>query len=311
MLDLNRLRVLHEVARAGSFSAAARALSITPSAASQQIAALERSLGVAVVTRGPRGVRVTPPGHLLAEAAAGMIADLSQIERHVDAFTEGVVGRLAVATFPSAGQALLPTALAPLTARPQVEVTVREAETEDALPLVGDGDVDLGLVYHFFAAEPPRQWSGALSYTPLLREEMYAALPARHALRDAEEITLGELADERWIMGIGECGRQVEQYLRTTGGFEPKIACRSGDYGFAQTLAAGGVGVTLVPSLALALQLPGICFVPVRSRPVRHVGVVRRRERWQPPLAAELERLLHQTAAALDRPGLRPPDVGP
>jgi molybdate transport repressor ModE-like protein len=310
MLDLNRLRVLHEVARAGSFSAAARTLSITPSAVSQQIAALERSLGVAVVTRGPRGVRVTGPGQLLAEAAAAMVADLSQIERHVEAFAEGSVGRLTVATFPSAGQSLLPTALAPLTARPQVEVTVREAETEDALPLVCDGEVDLAVVYHFFTAEPPRQWPGVLSYTPLLREEMYAALPARHELSIAAEIPMGDLSAERWIMGIGDCGRQLEQHLRAAG-FEPRIACRSGDYGFAQTLVAGGVGVTLIPSLALALQLPGIRFVPVTPRMVRHVGVVRRRERWQPPLAVELVHLLHETSAALDRPGLEPVGVSP
>ena len=304
MLDINRLRVLHEVARAGSFSAAARALHITPSAVSQQIAALERSLGLAVVTRGPRGVRVTDPGRLLAEATAGMVAGLSQVERQVAAYGDGTVGRLAVATFPSAGQSLLPRALAPLTGRPEVEVTVREAETEDAVPLVRDGDVDVALVYHLSVQEPPRQWRQDLRYTALLQEEMFAVLPERHPLAEADEIPLTELGGERWIMGTGECGRQVEYFLLTAG-VRPDPACRSGDYTFVQTLVAAGVGVALIPSLALAPHLDGIRFVRVRPAPTRYVGVVSRQERWQPPLADELERLLHDAAASLDLPGLR------
>ncbi len=304
MLDLNRLRVLHEVARCGSFSAAARVLGITPSAVSQQVAALERTLGLAVVTRGSRGVEVTDPGRLLTDATAGLVADLSQAERQLSAYVDGSVGRLAVATFPSAGQSLLPRALAPLTGRPDVEVTVTEAETENALPLVREGTVDLALVYHFFAAAPPRQWRRDLSYTGLLREEMFAVLPDRHPLASDDEIPLTALADERWIMGTGDCGRELEHHLLVAG-VQADTACRSGDYAFVQTLVAGGVGVALIPSLALAPHVDGIRFVRVRPAPRRYVGTVRRKDRWQPPLTADLDRLLHEVVASLDRPGLR------
>ncbi|WP_020578672.1 LysR family transcriptional regulator [Actinopolymorpha alba] len=303
MLDVNRLRVLHEVARAGSFSAAARALHITPSAVSQQVAALERSVGLPVVIRSPRGVRLTEPGRLLAEATASMVAGLTQVERQVAAYVDGVVGRLAVATFPSAGQSLLPWALAPLTGRADVELTFREAETEDALSLVRDGAADLALVYHFFTPAAPEEWLRDLDYTPLLEEEMFAALPERHELAGADEIPLTALAGEAWLKGTGDCGRQVEQFFLSAG-IQARTACRSGDYTFVQTLVAGGVGVALIPSLALAPHIDGIRFVRVSPALRRYVGVVRRKERWQPPLVRELLGLLREAAGSLDLPGL-------
>lgn len=309
MLDLNRLRVLQEVARTGSFSAAARSLRITPSAVSQQVAALERTLGVPVVARGARGVTLTDPGRLLTQVTETVTGDLSQVERHLADYSDGLTGRLAVATFPSAGQSLLPVALAPLTSRPDVEITVREAEPEHSVPLLRAGEVDLALVFHFYTAAPPREWHDDLDYTPLLHEEMYAVVPAGHRLAARERIEFGELSDEWWLHGTGDCAVHID-HCCALAGFRPKIGCRSSDYTFVQTLVAAGVGVGLVPAVAISRHLEGIAVVPITDPPIRHVGVVHRRERWQPPLAAELVDLLRRTAGSLDLPGLRGPMGG-
>jgi molybdate transport repressor ModE-like protein len=305
MLDMNRLRVLHEVSRTGSFSAAARSLRITPSAVAQQISALERTLGVPVVARSPRGVRMTDPGRLLAEATTGVVADLAQVQRHLEVYSDGGVGRLAVATFASAGQTLLPLALAPLTWRSDVELTVHDAEVDESLPLLRDGVVDLAITCHFHTEAAPRAWRRDLDHTALLREEMFAVVKAGHPLDGRPEISLAELADDPWILGQSYCGEQVYQFC-TAAGYEPRAACQSSDYTFAQTLIAAGVGVALIPALALSRHLPGISVLPLRPAPYRYIGVARRRERWTPPLAAELVELLKTASAELATPGVEP-----
>lgn len=305
MLDLNRLRVLQEVARGGSFSAAARSLHITPSAVSQQMAALERSVGVPVVERGARGVTLTEPGRLLAQVADNLTGDLSHVERHLLGHADGKVGRLAVATFPTAGQHLLPAALAPLTHRPDVELTVSEAETEFAVPQVRAGEVDVGLVYHFHTAQPPREWTADLHYTPLLEEEHVAVVPAGHPLAGRVRIGLGELADDLWMLGRGEYADALDHFF-TAAGFRPRVGCRSVDTTFSQILVAAGVGVTLAPAVAVARHLDGIAALRIEHPPIRYVGIVHRRGRWQSPLAGELITLLHSTVRRLTVPGLRP-----
>jgi molybdate transport repressor ModE-like protein len=303
MLDLNRLRVLQEVAAAGSFSAAARRLRVTPSAVSQQVAALERAVGVPVVDRSTRGVTLTDPGRMLTEVAENLSGGLSQLERHLAGWTGGQTGRLAVATFPSAGQSFLPAALAPLTARPEIDVTVVEAETDKAVPLLRAGEVDIALVYHFYGRSAPREWRQDLAYTPLLAEDMYAVVPAGHRLAGRRSVTAADLADEWWMHGTGDCAAHIDRFC-AVGGFRPKVACRSGDYTFVQTLVAAGVGVGLVPAVAVSRHLDGIAVLPIDPAPVRYVGVLRRRGRWQPPLATQLMDLLQQTAAGLDAPGV-------
>lgn len=300
---MNRLRVLHEVSRSGSFSAAARALRITPSAVAQQIGALERSVGLSVVTRSPRGVQITEPGRLLVEATENVVADLAQVERQIDRYTRGGVGRLSVATFASAGQTLLPAALTPLTRHTDVEITVHDADVDVSIPLLRDGRVDLAVTCHFFNPTPPRAWTRDLEHLPLLREEIYAVVQDQHPLAERTEIGLAELCDEWWILGTSYCGEQVDQ-LCNAAGFEPRMSCRSNDYTFHQTLVAAGVGVALIPALAVAGQLPGIQVVPVRPAPYRYVGVTSRPERSDPPLAAELVRHLRKATHGLDVRGV-------
>src|SRR5690349_11555531 len=156
MIDVRRLAVLREVARQGSFNRAAAALRLTPSAVSQQISALERGLGTAVVRRSTRGVELTEAGRVLAETSDAITAELASAEQEISRLTTARTERLTVATFTSGGQRLLPAALIRFSAgHPGVELTVLENEPEDGLPLVRSGAADLALAYHF-DGPPPR-----------------------------------------------------------------------------------------------------------------------------------------------------------
>jgi len=160
LIDVHRLAVLREVARAGSFAGAAAALHHTPSAVSQQIAALERGAGIMLVERSTRGVTLTDAGRALLAAADAIHAELQLAAQRLRALAAGGPQALTVVTFPSAGEPLLAPALTAMTAEAgfRVEVTVIEAEPDEALSSVRDGRADFALVYHFHTAQPPHGW---------------------------------------------------------------------------------------------------------------------------------------------------------
>src|SRR4051812_29340939 len=146
MLDVKRLRVLREVAEQGSFSGAAEALSYTQSAVSQQIAALERETGSTLVDRGARGIRLTDAGRALVEHAEAILSRLAAAEAELEAIAGLRGGRVRLASFPSAGAALVPLAIATFSKRhPAIELSLREAEPEDSVPLLKSGELEVAL----------------------------------------------------------------------------------------------------------------------------------------------------------------------
>src|SRR3954468_11531423 len=147
MLDVKRLKVLREVAAHGSFSAAAEALAYTQSAVSQQIAALEREAGTVLVDRNARGVKLTDAGEALVRHADAILARLADAEAELEAIAGLRGGRLRLVSFPSAGATIMPEAIARFRPRPpDVELTVRQLEPEDSLPLLKAGECDVALV---------------------------------------------------------------------------------------------------------------------------------------------------------------------
>jgi DNA-binding transcriptional LysR family regulator len=280
MIDIQRLRVLQEVAVHGSFSKAANALLLTPSAVSQQIAALERSVGAPVVQRSARGTLLTEPGRLLVESAAAITAELSHVQHEIGRLASGTQDKLTVATFTSGGQRLLPAALTRIHARhPSVELTVLEAEPAESLALVRAGDADLALAYHFDGPPPvrPADRSG-LEWTELLDDPMWIVLPATHRLAGRPSIPLAELAGERWVHGCIQIAAQINTFAALAG-FAPQVSCSTTDYTFAQSLVAAGVGVALIPQVALAPS-SGVVTAELESpRPCRHIGIAVRKRR--------------------------------
>jgi len=283
MIDVQRLRVLHEVARHGSFNKAATALLCTSSAVSQQIAALERTLGAQVVHRSTRGVRLTEPGRLLVEAAEAITAELDHAQQRITKLAAGRA-QFTIATFSSGGRRLLPAALTQLCAQhPEVELTILEREPEDSLPLVRSGRADLALAYHFDGPSPARDGDrSGLTWLPLAEDPLWLVLPADHRHADTTGVHLADLAGERWVLGCLKTADLLRRYAALAG-FDPQVCCSATDYFFAAALVAAGVGISLIPQVALDQMPGGLVAVPLEPpRPARHIGIAVARRRNQP-----------------------------
>ncbi len=181
MLNLGRLKVLCEVARHGSFSAAAESLSYTQSAVSQAIARLESETGAALIVRDRRGVRPTDAGATLIAHAQEIFARVDAAEADLGAVLGLRGGKLRVASFPSAGATLMPLAVAAFRAgHPGVSLTLAEGEPEQIAPRLKAGEFDLALLFEFPGVrEPP---TAGLRSAKLLDDPMHVALPAEHEL---------------------------------------------------------------------------------------------------------------------------------
>jgi DNA-binding transcriptional LysR family regulator len=252
MLNVNRLRILIEVANRGSFSAAADALSYTQSAVSQQVAALEAETGVTLLERLPRGVRLTPAGEVLLKYAEGIIARLHAAEAEMAAIAGLRGGQLRMASFPTAGATLMPLAIAIFRAQhPEVELTLAEGEPEEIAPRLSAGEFDLALLFEFEGTS--ESLGPELSRLPLFEDPMFLALPADHPLSRRRTLRLENLRAVAWIQtsASSPCAQHVVRSCHAAG-FEPIVSFESDDYQTVQGLVAAGVGVALIPKLALS-----------------------------------------------------------
>ena len=272
MLNTGRLQVLAEVIRRGSFSAAADALSYTQSAVSQSIARLESEVGATLVVRDRRGVKPTAAGATLVEHAEAIFAQIETAEAELAAVLGVRGGRLRVASFPSAGATLMPLAVATFRrGHPDVALTLAEGEPEEIAPRLRANEFDLALLFEFPGVrERP---SGGLRAVTLLEDPMHVALPANHRLASKRRLKLPDLQGEDWVQtsAPSPCARHVVR-LCLAAGFEPNVTFESDDYETVQGLVAAGVGVALIPRLALTHVHPGIVVRELSPRsPARKV----------------------------------------
>ncbi len=252
MLNVVRLKVLKEVAYRGSFSAAAEALSYTQSAVSQQIAALETETGMALLERHPRGVSLTAAGQTLVSHADGILARVDAAEASLAAIAGLRGGRLRVASFPTAGATLMPLAIATFSASyPEIELTLAEGEPDVIVARLRAGELDLALLFEFAGETLTME---DVTRTELLEDPMYLALPSEHSLVAKERLRLADLAAEAWVQtsSSSPCARHVVRSCHAAG-FEPNVTFESDDYQTVQGLVAAGVGVALIPELALSV----------------------------------------------------------
>jgi DNA-binding transcriptional LysR family regulator len=252
MMNLSRLQVFREVVEHGSFSAAADALSYSQSAVSQSIATLEGELGVPLIERRRGGARPTASGAALAAHAGGIVARIETAESEIAAIAAGHGGRLRTASFPTAGSTLMPQAIAAFRAsHPGVEVTLAEGEPEQIAPRLRAGEFDLVLLFEFEGAGE-RLGTGLRRYE-LFDDPLHLALAADHPLAARGQLELADLAGEAWIQTSGDspCARHVVRCCHAAG-FEPSVSFESDDYQTVQGLVAAGVGVAMIPELALS-----------------------------------------------------------
>lgn len=279
MLDLRRLRALQAVVETGSVTAAAEAVGYTPSAVSQHVARLERETGTVLLERAGRGVRPTEAGRLLADHARSVLARIAEAESAVASLRAGDLGVLRVLSFPTAGASLVPPALATLRRElPNLEVALGVGERDESLPPLRAGEADVVvLVEEFGEGQEPRD---GLVRVPLLDDPYRLVLPRGHRLSRRRVINLAELADEPWVrtLCVPGCCQQTERRAFDRAGFQPRRAAEADDYWPAQGFVAAGLGIALIPTLALEVLHEGVVVRRLHhgNEPVRHVWAVTR-----------------------------------
>jgi DNA-binding transcriptional LysR family regulator len=253
MLDLRRLRLLRELAERGTIAAVADALQFTPSAVSQQLALLEREAGVALLERSGRGVRLTDAALVLVEHAEALLERAAVAEADLAAASETVTGRARIAAIQSMSLRLAIPAMHALAQKaPRLRCELVEAEPEQALPVLALGDVDLVLGDEWQGQ--PWRMPDRLARHELLRDPVMVVLPANHpACRRRGPVSLAALSGEVWVTGHAEMGwdEMTRRTCSELGRFEPDVRHRSDDATIALAIVEQGLGVTLLPGLAL------------------------------------------------------------
>ncbi|MCK1796229.1 LysR family transcriptional regulator [Streptomyces sp. XM4193] len=301
MIDPRRLRVLRAVADHRTVTAAAAALYLTPSAVSQQLAALEQETGHVLLDRTGRGVRLTAAGSILLGHAHEVLAQLERAEAELAAYAGGASGEVTVAAFATGIAEVLAPVYARLAAgRPGIRLRIRDAEGDESLPLVLDGRADLALAVEYRGA--PEEGDVRLTRFPLYAEPFDAVLPAAHPLAERPDITLQGLADDDWITPYpGNPCHDVTLLACELAGFKPQLTHQSDDFRAVVALAGAGAGVALVPRSALrGIELKDLVVRPVQGpAPTRRVFAAVRRGGETHPLIRPVLTALRETADAL------------
>lgn len=276
MLNPTRLSIFRELARRGSFTAAADALSYTQSAISQQISALERETRAVLVERDRRRTRLTDAGELLLAHAEAILGHIAEAERDLSAYVHARSGRLRLAAFESAGAALVPMAVEVFHRRhPEVELNVVQMEPAEASARLASRELDLAIVYDL---DPPTGALGEQLELTHLFDDLYTAVVAkRHPLARASVAELAQLSDETWINTTERdlCHEIILRACRDAG-FEPRVAFEVDEIATSQALVARAAGVTLLPALALGSRHRDVLAVSLGdAAPVRAVYAAR------------------------------------
>lgn len=317
-MDTTRLRAFREVARQGSFTAAATALQISQPAVSQHITRLEQEFGCVLLERSSRRVRLTSAGEVFLRYVETLLTGLAETRRELAALARSDSGPLRVAVFPSAVATFVPAAVGALREQfPKVSVLMTELDPPQALPRLLSGDVDLAVCYDYpSVAAPP---DPRLRIASLAVDRMAVAVPEADAAVWNGPVPLAELAAEQWIApGPSLCRTALNEACRRAG-FTPDVVSETNNYQAMIGLVAAGVGVAVVPRLAAGFAAGR----PVRLLPLsgtrlaRRVDVVDRAggartpamECLQAILASELETVL-QAAVPKVGTGPQPAAVG-
>jgi DNA-binding transcriptional LysR family regulator len=245
-MDVQRLRVLRELADRGSVTAVAAALSFTPSAISQQLRALAAEVGVALTEPAGRGLRLTDAGWALVREAEGVLVALARAEAAVDGLRSVPRGQVRMAVFPSGARMLLPGLLGRMAELSDVDLRCRDVDMTpaDVPALAADYDVVVTHRDERTAVAPPDRFR----VVPLLREPLDVVLPPGHRLARRRRLRLEELADEPWISV--DVGWPVDDVLRAVAvqtGTSPRIVQRINDFSVTEELVAAGLGIALLP----------------------------------------------------------------
>lgn len=274
--DLRRLVVFRAVAREGSLSAGARALGYTQPAVAHHVSRLEGELGVKLFVRRTDGVALTPAGAALASRADSLLAAAATAAEEVTQTANGTRSAVRLAAFPSAAATIVPTAMVRLRRRdPALELDVVLEDPPASIELVRHGKVDVALTFEHSGQDDEDR---DLARLAVRTDEMLIVVPPTHPLADRSDVGMAELAEEQFIGGCARCQAQLVA-LCDAAGFAPRIAHSTRDYVAARGMVAAGLGVALLPSLALeATHDRDLAVLRLDQRPTRTIAALVRRE---------------------------------
>lgn len=299
MID-RRIQVLRVVAERGTVTAAAAALSYTPSAVSHQLRTLARDLEVTLLEPSGRGIRLTAAAHLLLRRSDELSARWEEVRGELVQAGGRAGSMLRLCGFSTAAAALLPSAAAAVTGRfPHCTVRIIEADPQECFDLLLAEQADVAVAVATGALPPNDDLR--FDQRPLLDDPLDLLVHDQHRLATLESVHLTDAADEPWI--LDRPGRPHHGLVRTAcaqAGFTPRIAHEAAEWQTGAALVGAGLGVALVPRLARLPDGYDIVRVPLRGEPApsRHVLTgVRRGSRAQPLVATALA-ALHEAAEA-------------
>lgn len=297
MLDMRRLRILHAVSGYGSVTAAAAALGYSAPAVSQQLAALEREVGMRLTERSGRGISLTPAAGILVAHTDALLTQLDAAEADLAALRDQAAGRVTLAAFPSAAAAIVPPAWATLArSAPHVEIDLTEMEPEESLPAVLRGETDVAVGHEYDVL--PRPLDPLFERRELLSDPVLVAVPADSPAAEAGTVDLRSLAGQPFLVPrAGTSCAEMIQRACAQAGFAPRVAARATDFHVLLSLAAAGAGVTLVPRLAARDVPPRVRLVwPVKPVTRRIFTVSRRGGDRKPAVRLVLDALAEAAA---------------
>lgn len=298
LLDVGRLRLLSEVQLRGSIAAAARAVGLTSSAVSQQLAILEREAGTTLLDRSPRGVLLTGAGQALVLRARAIFGVLEEARADLDRLTGELAGQVRVGTVASAAGTLVSEAASRLeAAHTELELTVIVAEPAVSIGQLLDGDLDVALVDVYDGVPVP--FPDYLVVTELATEPLVVVAPPTSPLGKGK-LSLGRLSEESWVMPplTAACGQAVRFACRAEG-FEPVVRWETDDMLLLVRAVAAGHGVAVLPRLAVADGVAEVVVRPLSSPAMsrRLLALTRSSSQERPVVRAVLTELAKAATA--------------
>ncbi len=291
MLNTTRLRILREVAERGTIIAAAEALYLTPPAVSHQLKVLEQELGVPLLERTPRSIRLTEAGKRLVRHTETILAECEVAVADVTAFAGQVTGHLRLSTFQTAAQSFaLPAVAGIMQQYPHLKVTVADLEPERAIIEVKAGQIDIALSHEWDFV--PRPKDPGIDRYPMLDEPIVVVLPGNHPLAGGP-VRVADLAQEHWCVAQkSTASRQAVTHLARSAGFSPKVAFESNYFRAIGSAIEAGLGVGVAPLMTDLRGLDIVIQPLIEPSLKRHVfAAVRRGSGGAPTIDAVLQTL--------------------
>ncbi|PFG29817.1 LysR family transcriptional regulator [Paramicrobacterium agarici] len=298
-----RILLLSTVAREGSMTAAAESAGYSVSAISQQIRKLELEAGVPLLQRHSRGIFLTDAGRAVVEHAERIQGQMKSLQHSLDDIIGLRSGTLRMGTFPTAGSSLLPAAISGFRkAHPFVELTVRSFRKVPLLNMLTNRDISMSLLWEY-------PWSRIdhpnLDLVHLMDDPTDLVVSHNHPMAERESVSVSELVDEVWVIRA-EKHPVMEAIIRASNkvGFEPKVAYEANDYQEAQAMVAVGLGVALVPRLALSVQRSDVKVIPLTGIvPRRRIMLARLADGVPNPAELAMVKMLIEAAQDLSSAG--------